>query len=391
MTHASSAVVVRLRDDAATGESLRALFSGARPPALPLDAACTEHPAGWKPLFQPAAAVVRRRPWIVLPDDRVPGPRYLSTTNLLRLSSANEAEAIARLLATDPRVRDAYVVPGTAPAWTSGEPEQDEQWGLGACGFPAAWATSPASTAPVAVVDSGLDRTHVDAPKVTRWTTFDLGDADAMGHGTGVAGVIAAPRNGRGIAGAAPAPVEIYKVFRGATFDRICYYDALHLIATSDCRVVNMSFGSPKPDVIEAELVQACISRGKILVAPMGNSSEFGNGSVLYPAALPFVVAVGAIDSDRRRAWYSIAGDHLWIMAPGTNIRTTVPGGYGWMTGTSLAAPFVSAACALLAARTPGLDADGARTLLRRYSAPAPGGGGWSPEYGVGRLDLSSL
>lgn len=271
------------------------------------------------------------------------------------------------------------------------DPLSGDQWALTRCAFDVArQRVQELPRVPVAVIDTGVSD-HPDlAAAVTRIFTFGLEAEDTLGHGTSVAGVLGAtPDNGIGIAGAANCELYVYKVF-GDKFDRTRYHDALHSVAQSDARVINISVTGKTIDPVEQQLISECISAGKIIVAAMGNAPDFGHDAVLYPAAFPGVIAVAATNESDGVPGFSVRGSHVWIAAPGVSIRTTMSNGdYGWVTGTSYATPLVSAACAILSALKPGINAIQTRDLLRALTST--GGSTFDNAAGWGRLDLSRI
>jgi thermitase len=401
-------IVVQLKRTGAADASLRASLEMAdvQDPVHPLDAVLALHPeVSGRPLFSAPAGTQRLREgeirdrrltWVLSTDEaawRQPHPGL----NVLELPPGVRPHAIVRMLRADPRIEYAHL-PAPRQQFQSGagaDPKQGKQWALDRCGFPEAWnVTDPiwGAPTPVAVVDSGIDTLHDDLRTVTRLFTFGLPADDVSGHGTCVAGILAAVRgNDIGISGGARCGLEVYKVF-SPSFVEQNYYDTLEFLAKSEVRVINLSIGGTKVDPTEQQLIQKCLAAGKIIVTPMGNTTDFASGATVYPAALPQVIAVGSTDQNDRHASFSLTGDHIWISAPGTSLLTTLRGGgYGSVSGTSYSAPLVAAACALMCRKWPDLDAVRARTLLSKLVSPVDGQTGWNPAAGHGRLDLRRL
>lgn len=204
---------------------------------------------------------------------------------------------------------------------------------------------------------------------------------DEVGHGSGCAGILVA--RGHGIFGGAAGlcgltPVRVLgaalapgekRVGVGA-LDNI---DAgMKRLIDLGVKVINMSFGTPESLLgadaprPHAEVVRYALARGVILVAASGNS---GLEERFYPAAQDEVIAVGAVDASLAPAAFSTRGEHVALCAPGRDIRTCGLDGYQLASGTSFAAPHVSAACALLASRAqrrawPLTSADARRILI---------------------------
>jgi hypothetical protein len=406
-------VIVRLRDTGAANASIRAVLDGTsgEEPSLPLDAVLHLHEGiTGRPLFSAPAATEelrqgslrhRRLTW-VLPDETSAGRHPHPTLNLLELPTGVKARGVVRMLNADPRIAYAHVpAPRTALEAVDGpgDPAISRQWALEQCGFPDAWNyTDPIWGAPVPVglVDSGIDVGHEDLQTCTRLVTFGSGADDRTGHGTRVAGVLAAVRgNHVGISGGARCALEVFKVFTPAYAPQN-YYSALQLLATSAVRVINISLGGTIDDPTERALIHQCIAAGKIIVAPMGNTSDFSPGTPVFPAAYESepIIAVGSTDTHDAHADFSITGDHIWLSAPGTQIWTTArveEGSYDWVNGTSFSTPLVAAACALMCRRWPDLDAAAARMNLTQLVSPVDGLLGWHHTAGYGRLDLRRL
>jgi hypothetical protein len=133
--------------------------------------------------------------------------------------------------------------------------------------------------------------------------------------------------------------------------------------------------------------VQYALAKGVSVVVAAGNEGANGD-PVEWPAASPGVIAVGAVDSTGVRPAWSSTGSHLAVVAPGVSITSTVPGGgYASWSGTSMAAPFVTAAVALLRQAQPVLTPAAVRERLVA-TADDLGAAGFDPENGAGRVDI---
>jgi type VII secretion-associated serine protease mycosin len=227
------------------------------------------------------------------------------------------------------------------------------------------WQVGRGAGQVVAVVDTGVDGTHPDlAGRVLPGTdlirTGATGWDDGYGHGTHVAGIIAATAgNGIGIAGLAPAasilPVRVLDD-DGAGWDGDV---AAGLIWAADhgASVINLSLGGPDSSDAVSAAVSYAIGRGALVVVAAGNDRTSGN-PVEYPAAFtrPGMLAVAATTRANVSASYSSSGRYVTLAAPGDGVVSTLPGNrYGTLSGTSMAAPYVAASAALLRAVTPTL------------------------------------
>jgi thermitase len=242
---------------------------------------------------------------------------------------------------------------------------------------PEAWAMSTGSPdVVVSVIDSGIDHTHPDlAGNFVGGFDFYTNDSDPMddhGHGTHVAGTIAAAMNNltgdpareEGVVGVAPdVRLLAYKVcgVDGSCSD-FAIQQAIAASIAAGAKVINMSLGQTGWSDTLNDAVQDAWNAGLVIVAGAGNN---GLDQLFYPAAFDNVISVGAFDEDHRRASFSNFGMWVDLSAPGNVIlstyplaacggSTTVPGDtgcYNWLSGTSMATPHVSGAAALVWSR----------------------------------------
>ncbi len=272
------------------------------------------------------------------------------------------------------------------------DPAYPQQWGLPAVGAPAAWEVSQGSAdVVVAVVDTGVDLGNPEfAGRLTAGRDFVNGDASAQddeGHGTHVASIVAAAAdNGLGGSGVAPAtrimPVKVLDAQGGgSSFD---VAQGIRWAADSGAKVINLSLGSRDFAQVIAEAVAYALSKDVVVVAAAGNSAA----AVEYPARLPGVLAVSAVDRQLALASFSNRGPEVDIAAPGVDILATLPGGRmaAW-PGTSMAAPFVAGAAALVRAVSPDLTQS---QVAARLTATARdiGPAGKDSSFGSGLLDV---
>ena len=228
---------------------------------------------------------------------------------------------------------------------------------------PWAWRYSTGDGVRVAIVDTGIAPRHPDlrvyggvsyVPGQRRWY-------DDNGHGTHVAGTVAALGNNRGVIGVAPkARLYAVKVLNRSGGGRMssilnglawCYRRRMH--------VVNLSLGSlaytHDPRVYSRAYEQAgkkLRRRGILAVAAAGNSGNTRQPYVNNPARCPSFMAVSAIDCQRRRASFSSYGPQVEICAPGVKVwSTSPPNTYSQSSGTSMASPHVAGVAALVRAR----------------------------------------
>lgn len=215
---------------------------------------------------------------------------------------------------------------------------------------------------------------------------YDPVPFDEHGHGTLVAGVIAATKdNGKGIAGLAYGAklraIRAFDATGSAEEDDIAA--ALVYAAANGVQIINMSFGEGVQSPLTQDATEFAVLQGCVLVASAGNS---GMLSTQYPASFTGVIVAAATTSRDMRAPFSSTGPVLSLSAPGQAIITTsVNSRYRTVSGTSFSAPYVAAAAALLLERFPDMSADEIRGTLMATSKDL-GDIGWDPLYGSGRL-----
>ena len=271
----------------------------------------------------------------------------------------------------------------TDPAWS-------QEWGLSQIGAPAAWHLSTGSKpVVVAVIDSGVDPTQPDLQGALV-PGADFADpsgstSDQYGHGTMVAGVIAArPDNGLGGAGICwtcrVMPVKVLGADGSGTAEAIA--EGIRYAADNGANVISMSFVLSGPDSgVESALAYAH-SRGVLLVAAAGNS---GADTPTYPASYPDVVSVAAVDPTGALYPWSAHGTWVTLAAPGCAFTTALGGGFvSSFCGTSAAAPLVAGLAGLALSAGNGSPAD-VEAALERTAVPLPG------SVGSGRVDALHL
>lgn len=245
--------------------------------------------------------------------------------------------------------------PGPKPPPTP--PAQSLPWGVARIQADHIWASNTADPIKVAVVDTGIDLSHPDLVANIKGGMSAIGTSynDDNGHGTHVAGIMAAADNPIGVVGVGPA-ADLYAVKvlnkRGSGWvsDII---EGLQWCVDNDIDVVNMSLGSKSSSTTFGEAVQATLDAGVVVVAAAGNSGP-GDNTVEYPGAYPGVIAVGATDSSDDIASFSSRGPQVTIAAPGVSVRSTYKGSsYATLSGTSMASPHVAGVVALVLATTP--------------------------------------
>nr|ADZ52809.1 subtilisin-like serine protease [uncultured bacterium] len=218
----------------------------------------------------------------------------------------------------------------------------------------------------VAVLDTGIDYTHPDlygrvayCIRTTGSTTYrgtSLSNCmDGNGHGTHVAGIIAATINGAGVAGVAPnvtliAVKVLYDSGSGSVTD---IAEGIVEAVKAGAYILSMSLGSSSDNSVLRDASNWAYQQGAIQIVAAGNSGD-GNPStdnVNYPARYPWVIAVAAVDSKGNTPSWSSDGPEVDVAAPGVNILSTYPNKkYAYLSGTSMATPHVTGVVAVIEA-----------------------------------------
>jgi len=256
----------------------------------------------------------------------------------------------------------------------------------------AAQSTTTGKGVRVAILDTGVFAQHVALrdhlvkgynalnPGASPDDAPDGSTNAAVGHGTMIAGLVAYIAPGAGI-----MPVRVLNGDGvGTLFSVIA---GIHYAVAHGAQVINMSFGTTQQsDALEAA-VEKANQAGVVIVASAGND---GARTHRYPAALDNVLAVASVEANNVKSDYSNYGEYIGVVAPGTGIRSTYwTGGYANWSGTSFAAPFVTATAALVFAVHPQYTAS---QVIRQIRGTAHSVTHWNPQYeeqlGAGIIDV---
>ncbi len=311
----------------------------------------------------------------------------------------SKASAVYYLFVNDPTFQ--YFEPevllhatSTVDAATINDPLS--QWGLDVIDAPQAWTvTTGSKKVKVAIIDSGVDLDHPDLQDNIGslghdWVEDDDVPNDVNGHGTHVAGIVAAVMNNSlGIAGIANITLHVERILdasgAGSPLDAIL---AIENAVKSGARVITASWGSFGSSQLLKDIKEWAFDQGALIIAAAGN---YGQHREFYPAAFPKVLAVSAVSPSL--AHYSLSNRGPWVdvAAPGVNIRSAIPGGgYGNKTGTSMAAPHVAGVAALALSIRPSLSAQMLMNVLR-YGTEDLGTAGRDDYYGYGLINASKV
>ena len=257
------------------------------------------------------------------------------------------------------------------------------------------WGIKRGGGIAVAILDTGIDENHKDLTVAGGTTTVDATHwgSDVSGHGTHVAGTVAALDNSLGVVGVAP-DVALYAVkvlSDGGSGSVSSVVAGIDWAVKQGIPILNMSLGSSSSSQTLEAACSVAYAEGHLLVASAGNSGNPGGrgDNVGYPAAYEWVIAVAASTSGNTRASYSSTGPAVELIAPGSGILSTVPGnGYGTKSGTSMASPHVAGVAALAWAANSTLTNVKIRTTLQE-TAENLGLSANHQGYGLARADLA--
>jgi type VII secretion-associated serine protease mycosin len=285
------------------------------------------------------------------------------------------------------------IIPSASSTITKADRIRDDQWHLQSLQIARVHEVSTGKGVMVAVLDTGV-YPHFDLKQNLSAGTNIIdgsnnGRVDTDGHGTEMAGLIAA--HGRnsidGVLGIAPSatilPVKNSDIKENGT--SVTFASAIEWAVTHDAKVINFS-AAAEPSIALNKAIEVAAARDVVVVAGSGNKPDFL--SFGYPAAMPGVLAVGATDRQGKHASFSIGGPQMQICAPGVDITTTGKDGkYFDITGTSPATAIVSGAAALVRSKFPELSAP---EVIHRLTATATdiGPPGRDDECGFGELNI---
>lgn len=288
---------------------------------------------------------------------------------------------------------------GTGAGLNPSDPEYHRQWHHETIESPEAWAvTEGGSGIIVAVLDTGLNTGLAEFEGRVQ-NGYDFVNkrsfvGDDHGHGTSVAGVIAANANNdllvAGIDWACRVmPVKVLDSNNSGLYS--WWADGIYFAVANGARVINLSAGGFSSSTTLGNAIRHAVSNGVIFISITHND---GTGTIRFPGRMPEVITVGATERDDRRASFSNWGPEIDLVAPGRDIYTVSrTGSLTWWWGTSFAAPQVAGVAALLLGLRPELTQEDVRLLLRAAAEDGVGDGqdepGFDPYYGAGRLNAA--
>ncbi len=335
-------------------------------------------------------------------------PAALAARSDVLYVEPNRVRKAQALIPNDPQVN---------AQWALQNVQAEQAWGAAPDGFLTS-AVAEYGRIRVAVLDTGVDCTHPDfinagggstdsaAGGQINWSlsqTFYPTTAptpcnwgDDFGHGTHVAGIIAASaNNGQGIAGLAyPVEILVYKVLdSNGSGDDGKISQAIIDAANSGASVISLSLGSPGYSQTLQNAVNYAWQKNAIVVAAGGNDAK---NELFFPAGANYALGVAATDGNDNLASFSDSGPGIAVGAPGVGILSTVPTypnqegvtGYDSISGTSMATPHVSAVGGMIFATSPNMSAAMARMIVEQSADNGNFGGQAGQQLGYGRVNL---
>lgn len=285
-----------------------------------------------------------------------------------------------------------YVEPVARGEWA--DSPQVTPWNIQQVQAPSAWPVSTGSGVKLLIMDSGIMWAHEDLNPYFAWRCVDGSQPieDRVGHGTHVAGIAAAVNNNLDVVGVGHsvylASANVEEGGAPVTDEVAC---SIEVARANGIFSTNMSLSVP-PSTAITDQIRAGWNEGFLYVAAAGNTN---GGSVSYPARLAEVIAVTATDINNVRASFAAIGPEIDIAAPGVDILSTaLPTGYScasggliaYCSGTSMAAPHVAGAAAIIKARFPYMSNLDVRNRLLSTALPL----GPSNQYGAGLLQTAT-
>lgn len=307
---------------------------------------------------------------------------------------AKAEQAIVKALSNNPNIEfaelDLLVKPSEI---TANDTYYSNAWHLNTMQLPTAWETAKGNGVVVAILDSGVNSNHADlsANMVAGWNSVSQNSntSDINGHGTKVAGVVAATSdNNDGVTSiawhASIMPIRITNDSSGyAYWSDVA--NGLTWAADNGADIANISYKVSTSSTV-TNAAQYMRNNGGLVVASAGNG-----GANLNCNDNPSIITVSATDSANNKASWSDYGNCVDVAAPGVGIWTTTnSGGYGASSGTSFASPATAAALAVIKSANPNLSNDELENILKLSANDSNASGEYSIYYGHGIVDVAA-
>lgn len=320
-----------------------------------------------------------------------------SNLHIVDLPPEVSEQAMVESLAHHPHLKFAELDRRVRTSFVPNDPYYGSQWHIAKVGAGLAWDTTQGSGVIIAILDSGVDKTHPDlaANMVAGYNLYNnnADASDVCGHGTAVAGTAAAStNNGAGVAGiAGRAKIMPLRVAYFDTAKNGCYAyystiaSGLTYAADHGARVANVSFGGVAASSTIQSAAQYMKNKGGLVFVSAGNS---GINENIPPTST--MIAVSATDANDAKTSWSSFGNFTSLSAPGAGIWTTSKGAiYQAWNGTSFSSPLAAGVAALMMSANPALGSGQIENMLFS-SAVDLGASGRDPYYGYGRVNAAA-
>ena len=307
--------------------------------------------------------------------------------------SENDLEAVEAALREDPNVEFVEKNLIGEATFVPNDPGYSAQWHLPKISAPGGWdLTRGSRSVTIAVIDSGIDPLHPDlSANLIPGYNFVAGNTDThdiYGHGTAIAGIAGAIGNsGIGVAGVAWSntimPLVVLDSSGYGTVANVA--SAITYAADHGAKVINISLAFNGSTSTLQNAVNYAWNHGVVIVAAAANAST---NTPYYPAALPNVIAVSAVDQNDNLASFSNYGNWITVSAPGVSVYTTANGGgYLYGSGTSVSSPIVAGLAGLVFSANPNLTNTQVVNLITG-NADDVGTPGFDVANGWGRINV---
>lgn len=294
-------------------------------------------------------------------------PSVLENAYLLKLAEGVSVVEKARQIAQNPAISFAEPNFIFSPQLVPNDPDFPNQWGLKKISTEGAWDLSTGQNpVKIAVLDTGIDKTHPDLSGIVGGDTQIISD-----HGTKVAGTIGAiTDNNQGIAalGFNKALLDSIVICENATqCSAALVAQGINKALINNDKILVLAIGSETDSTLVRTAIQQASFQNVLIIAAAGNN---GTTEYRYPAAYPQVLSVAATDQNDNRAGFSQYGDWVDVAAPGVFILTTQQGGYTRVEGTSISAGITASLAALIWSTKPILSTYQVRNIIQGTADP---------------------
>ncbi|HEY9766606.1 MAG TPA: S8 family peptidase [Chroococcales cyanobacterium] len=315
------------------------------------------------------------------------------------------ADSFVRELSKNTEIRSAELSSKAFIDMKVNDPKAKDQWSLEKISLPQAWdVTMGEASVKIAICDSGVDLDHPDL-KDKIVPGYNVLDPKALprddgGHGTHVAGIVAAStNNGVGVAGiAAKCSIMPVKVLGEKGGSEATIAEGIVWAADHGADVINTSLGIHQESKVIEDAVKYALAKNVVFVASAGNNNQ--NEAIHLPSTVDGVIEVAATTSSDEKAKFSNWGQKLSVAAPGQKILSTFPTykvslndsgytkNYAVLDGTSMASPLVAGLAALIRSKHPGMKPAEVKKIIEN-SADDLGDKGYDKYFGWGRVNAA--